>query len=260
MNKVPDYCALCRAYEIEHYGKELNRANLCHEAACKAAGCNHPPAHQESEPQNARPHAKKGTNIRSGEGTETPKQALQILRRVGNGFVKGFIEVHPAAIPMRSKDPAVCWGFSGVANFAFVAEFSGPNTMEAGAPLLFRIQVNLYPPLALYHHLKSPAARLTLGIPASPEIATEPSLELTAAPEEVEKFGAWVPAWFHAQSRHAARAPKPPTPLLIWEQNEDLTERREEFVSLGRDWRVHTYLWTAHALQLFVPWWRGKPS
>jgi len=260
MSKIPDYCALCRAHEIEQFGKVLNEADQRHEAACKAAGCKHPPSHQKPKPQNARPPAKKGANVRSGEGTETPKEAQQILRRVGDAFVNKFLEVCPAAIPMRSKDPAVCWGVSGAVNFVVVVELSGPNTMEAGAPLLFRIRANLYPPPALYHIMKSPVARQKLGVPASPEIATEPSLELTAAPEEVEKFGAWVPAWFHAQSGHAARAPKLPMPLFLWDQNEDLTERREELVSLGRDWRVHTYLWTARSLQLFVPWWRGKPS
>jgi hypothetical protein len=260
MNKIPGYCALCRAYEMEHYGKVLNRANPRHEAACKAAGCKHPPSYLLSKPQNTRSPAKKGANVRSGEGAETPKQAQQILRQVGDAFVNKFLEVHPAAIPMRSKEPAVCWGVTGVVNYAAVAEFSGPTIMADGSPLLFRIRVNLYSPPALYYHLKSPAARQKLGVPASPEIATEPSLELTAAPEEVEGFGAWVSSWFHAQSRHAARGPKPPTPLILWDQNEDLTERREELVSLGRDWRGLTYLWTARSLQLFVPWWRGKPS
>jgi hypothetical protein len=41
--KLSGYCALCRAYEVEHYGTLLNNAGRRHVEACKAAGCKHPP-------------------------------------------------------------------------------------------------------------------------------------------------------------------------------------------------------------------------
>ena len=255
MNKVLGYCALCRAYELEHYGDVLSTAGPRHEAACKAAGCKHPPFYLLSKPQNARSPAKKGANVRSREGTETPKRAQQILRQVGGAFVKGFIEVHPAAIPMRSRDPAVCWGASGVVNFAVVAEFSGPTIMEAGSPLLFRIRVNLYPPPDVFHNLSTPAARQKLGAPTPAVMAKKPSLELTAAPEEVEGFGAWISSWFDAWARRAAQPPQPPIPLIFWDSSS-----REDLVSLGSDWRDRNDFWTARALQLFETWLREEPS
>lgn len=41
--KLTGYCALCRAYEVEHFGIVLNTAGKRHVEACKAAGCKHPP-------------------------------------------------------------------------------------------------------------------------------------------------------------------------------------------------------------------------
>jgi hypothetical protein len=40
--KTAGYCKLCREKEVELYGKVLNSAGLRHEAACRAAGCQHP--------------------------------------------------------------------------------------------------------------------------------------------------------------------------------------------------------------------------
>jgi hypothetical protein len=182
------------------------------------------------------------------------------LHLKGSAFVNRFLKAHPAAIALRSTEPAVCWGASGVVNFAAVGEFSGPNSMGDGAPLLFRIRVNLYPGPVLAKQLTSEAVRHKLHVGTRAQIATEPGLELTALPEEVEQFGAWVPAWHKALARHAARPPKPPIPLLSWAVNEDLSERREEFASLGSEWENQLYLWTPRAVQLFSRWLRSDPD
>lgn len=42
MSKTPGYCALCRAKELELYGKVLHNAGTKHANACKEAGCKHP--------------------------------------------------------------------------------------------------------------------------------------------------------------------------------------------------------------------------
>jgi hypothetical protein len=182
--------------------------------------------------------------------------SLGLLRQHGGAFVTKFLKARPGAIGLQSKEPAVCWGASGVANFAVVSEFSGPNTMDDDPPLLFRIRVNMYPPPALYHHLKSKAVRRKLRVATPLDIASGPELELHSLPEEVEEFGGWIPAWCDKHSRRAARAPKPPTPLLLWSVNEDLTERFDDFVSLGSEWHKALYLWTPRALELFSDWWK----
>ena len=41
--KISGYCALCRAKEMQKYGRVLNNAGPRHVAAVKAAGCRHPP-------------------------------------------------------------------------------------------------------------------------------------------------------------------------------------------------------------------------
>jgi hypothetical protein len=184
----------------------------------------------------------------------TPNQAQRSLHANGSAFVSKFMNAYPAAIALRGKKPAVCWGVSGVVNFSVVNEFSGPTTMGGDAPLLFRVSVNLYPPPALYHSLKSPAVRQQLGVPTAFRIAEEPTLQLTALPEELEQFGTWVLAWYHDQSRHAPQAPKPPIPLLRLTSSGDLGDLSEDLVSAGSDWRFYTYLWTPRAFQLFSTW------
>jgi hypothetical protein len=190
----------------------------------------------------------------------TPKQVQRILRAEGDAFLTRFLKAYPDATVLRSKEPAVCWADSGVLNYAVVAEYSGPTATEDGAPLLFRIRVNLNPPPALQHHLRSAAVRRRLRVPTPPEIAKEPVLEVTTLPDEIGEFGTWVRAWSDAQSRGATQAPKPPIPLFVWDLNVDLTERREELVSRGRKWRQYTYLWTARAIQLFGPWLKEDES
>jgi hypothetical protein len=43
MTKMPGYCTLCRAKEIELFGTVLNSSGSDHLRACKEAGCVHPP-------------------------------------------------------------------------------------------------------------------------------------------------------------------------------------------------------------------------
>ena len=40
--RMPGYCALCRAKEIEVYGTVLSVADDRHDRACEDAGCRHP--------------------------------------------------------------------------------------------------------------------------------------------------------------------------------------------------------------------------
>ena len=40
---LPGYCALCRAWEIDHYGDVVNNGGPRHRTACEKAGCKHPP-------------------------------------------------------------------------------------------------------------------------------------------------------------------------------------------------------------------------
>jgi hypothetical protein len=190
----------------------------------------------------------------SGSSDPVDTTSLRLLRLHGGAFVTRFLKAHPGAIAVPSKEPAVCWGASGVVNFAAVIEFSGPNSLGDDSPLLFRIRSNMYPPAALCSQLESEAVRHKLGVRTPPEIAKEPALELTALPEEVEEFGAWIPTWYDDLSRRAPRGPKPPIPLLSWGVNEDLTERLEDFVTVGSEWHMYLYLWTPRAVQLFSPW------
>lgn len=40
--KIVGYCAMCRAYEVKHYGVVLNTAGKRHINACAEAKCKHP--------------------------------------------------------------------------------------------------------------------------------------------------------------------------------------------------------------------------
>ena len=42
---VMGYCALCRAYELRHYGELQDENPSEHKVACRLAGCNHPPVY-----------------------------------------------------------------------------------------------------------------------------------------------------------------------------------------------------------------------
>lgn len=182
------------------------------------------------------------------------KRAQKLLRNAGKEFVDDFLSSYSGAIPLRSKEPGLCWKASGQVAFATVSEFSGPNATEENAPLLLRLRTNLYPPPAIFYHLKSPAVRHKLGVPNEPLIATEPALELTALPEEIGKFGKWLTSWLDSQFYQRPNCPPPPLQLISWGCGDELEDERDDITQVGRDWRLHLYLWTPGALEVFEPW------
>jgi hypothetical protein len=181
---------------------------------------------------------------------------MRSLRLNGGAFVAGFLEARPAAVALRSGEPAVCWGDAGVVSFAAVEEHSGPNVMDGDPPVLFRIRVNFWPPPELRGRLESAALRRKLHVPTPPRIAKDPALTLTALPEEVGQFGAWASAYCDAWARRAAKAPQPPIPLFSWIVEEDLSDKFIALASLGPEWRNYLSLWTAGSHQVFSPWLR----
>lgn len=182
------------------------------------------------------------------------KRAAKLLRNAGNEFIAGFLSAYNAAIPLRSKEPGLCWKASGQVAFAAIAEFCGPNSTDEDAPVLLRLRTNSYPPPAIYYHLKSPAVRHKLSIPNEPLIATEPALEVTTMPDEVGKLGAWLTSWLDCHFYQRTCGPSPPIPLVAWGVREDLSERKEDFTQLGPRWRTNLYLWSPRALEVFEPW------
>jgi hypothetical protein len=182
------------------------------------------------------------------------KRASKLLRSAGREFVDGFLSAYNGAIPLRSKEPGLCWKAGGIISFAAISEFSGPNATEEDAPLLMRLRTNLYPPPAVFYHLKSPAVRNKLGVSAEPLIANDPALELTATPEEIGKFGRWLTTWLDSTFYQKPNCPPPPIPLVSWGCGEELEDTREEITQVGRDWRLHLYLWTPTALEAFEAW------
>jgi hypothetical protein len=182
------------------------------------------------------------------------KRALELLRKAGQEFVADFLSAYNGAIPLRSKEPGLCWKAAGQVAFAVINEFAGPNAMEDDAPLLLRLRTNSYPPPAIHYHLKSPAVRHKLGVVSDPLIANEPVLELTALPEEIGKFGRWLTTWLDSQFYQRFNCPTPPIPLVAWSVNDDLTSRKDAVEDMGAEWRQHLYLWTNGALEVFEPW------
>lgn len=182
------------------------------------------------------------------------KQATKLLRSVGDTFMADFMSVYNSAIPLRSKEPGLCWKAAGQIAFAAINEFSGPNTMEDGAPLLMRLRTNIDPPPAISYHLKSPAIRNKLGVSQEPIIMSEPALELTAMPDEIGKFGKWLPMWLDSQFYQRNTCPTPPMQLISWRAGDDLADLRDDLMDLGTDWRLHLYLWTDRALMEFESW------
>jgi hypothetical protein len=184
----------------------------------------------------------------------TKKQATKLLRDVGKEFVTGFLSAYSDAVTLRSKEPGLCWKAGGQVSFAALAEFSGPAAMADDAPLLFRLRTNLYPPPAIFYHLKSPAVRHKLGVSSDPLVATDPALELTALPEEIGKFGRWLTAWLDSQFYQRPQCPVPPIRLISWGCGDELEDERDDITQLGYDWRYHLYLWTPGALEMFEEW------
>lgn len=190
----------------------------------------------------------------SVEEVMTSKKAANTLRKAGQKLMDGFLAAYGGAIQLRSKEPGICWKASGQVAFAAVSEFSGPNTMDDGAPLLLRIRTNLNPPPAIFYHIKSPAVRQRLGLPQDPLISTAPALELTALPEEIGEFGQWLTVWLDSLFCQQQTCPTPPVPLISWGCGAELEDEREMLTEIGRDWGLHLYLWTPRALEAFETW------
>jgi hypothetical protein len=182
------------------------------------------------------------------------KIALKSLRNAGNEFIDGFRSVYNLAIPLRSKEPGVCWKAGGQVSFAAISEFSGPNSTEEDAPFLLRLRTNMCPPPAINYHLRSPAVRQKLGLSADPMLAVEPVLEVTTLPEEMGKFGCWLTKWFDSYFYQRPQVPAPPVQLISWGCGSDLEDERDNLIELGRDWRLHQYLWSPGALERFDEW------
>lgn len=182
------------------------------------------------------------------------KKSKNLLRETGKSFIDGFIRAYPNSVILRAKEPTFCWKAAGQVAFAVVSEFSGPNSVDENAPVLFRLMTNLNPPMALLYHLQSPAVRHTLGVQPNPLILKEPALELTGAPDEIGDLGSWLAQWFDAQFLQRTSAPMPPAPLLSLGWNEDLTTRKDLLTSIGPNWRYHLYLWTPLALEQWEDW------
>ncbi len=173
---------------------------------------------------------------------------MKRLRQVGSDFVSGFLAGYSGAIPLRSKDPGLCWKASGQVAFAIVSEFSGPNTVEEDAPLLFGLRTNSFPPPAIYYHLKSPKVCHKLGIQSTPLILDTPALELIATPDEMAQLGHWLTAWLDSYFYQRTTAPDPPTTLLSVIVNEEYKEVATDITTIGPDWRFKMALWTPAAL------------
>lgn len=180
----------------------------------------------------------------------------KLLTTAGKEFAQGFLTRHQSAIQLRSRDPGFCWKSGGLVSYAVLAEFGGPS-MDPEAPTMFRLRMNIAPPPALPYHLQSPAVRLKLGIIGLPNIATEPTLEVTTRPEEMGKFGAWLTDWIDAQFCNRATPPASPSPLHYWGVGENMVEKIEKLDEVGRDWLQLTSLWTEEALCEFRDFWRG---
>jgi len=188
--------------------------------------------------------------VPAGSSPTSSGEAKALLRQHGDAFVKKFLEAHPGAIPLASKEPGVCWGSAGVIHFAAVDEDIGPTTTQMDAPLLLRIRTNLCPPETLPYHMNLATFRQKLGVPASAVIAVAPMLEIFAAPDEVGVFGSWVPAWHDAYLREGVPVPPPPIALLSWNG----LDKPKNLMSAGRRWRDWFVLRTHRAYQLLDSW------
>lgn len=178
------------------------------------------------------------------------KNATKELRRVGDAFIEGFMAENSGAIPLRSRDPGLCWKASGQVAFAIVNEFSGPNAVRDDAPLLFKLRTNLYPPPAVFYHLKSPKVRHKLGIHNEPIILTDPALELVGTPDQVSQLGRWLMAWLDSYFYQRASVPTPPFEICsVTVHKETYKDVATDITALGPDWRYKLNLWTPPALQ-----------
>lgn len=183
------------------------------------------------------------------------KQAIKALRDTGNQFVDDFLSSNSDALKLRSKEPGAYWKTEDDIGFLAIKEF--PSIIysdQDDAPLIFRLRTNMYPPPAVFYHLKSPVIRNKFRLNGNPKLASEPTLELTALPEELNKFGQWTSSWLSAYHYQRRTPPEPPVPLFSWGWDEDCSQREDPLMSIGQDWRLHLYLWTAAALKAWKAW------
>jgi hypothetical protein len=183
------------------------------------------------------------------------RRAKKILTQIGDDFVKNFTSVFQNAFVLRSSDPGVCWKGGGCVNYATVQEYTGPHTAAIPAPLIVRVQVNIYPPPGLTDYmLKSRAFRDKLGVGSRPLLAKEMTLELYCLPAEVAVFGDWLPRWIDGQFCQVRMPPEPPIPLFWWTWDDLGASLYLPFMNLAGKWWPARQLWTARAKAEYDPW------
>ena len=185
--------------------------------------------------------------------TMTKKQATHQLRNTGNDFVSDFIPnfKNLNVMSLRSKEPGVCWKASERIAFAIITEFSGPNTIETEAPILFRLSTNLYPPPALFYHLKSAKVQHKLGISANAVLHDYPQLQVTGTPGEIAKLGKWLTLWLNNHFFRLPKAPQPPFQLNSLTVSKEFKEISTNLMDFGPEWLDKLYLWTPEANKLW---------
>lgn len=186
------------------------------------------------------------------------KTVRKLLQEVGNLFNSSFVNNHPGALILRSKDPGVCWKAAGQIAYASIAEFSGPHVNDScdNAPTLFRLKVNLQAPPALFYHLNSPAVRHKLCISSRTTLADDPLLEVTAHPKEIAELGKWLALWLEHKFYNSKTPPVTPIALETWVCDENMKDHHEDFNALGEHWIRCEYLWTPSAASKFSAWLR----
>ncbi len=120
--------------------------------------------------------------------------------------------------------------------------------------MVLRLRLNTNPPPALYYHLDSIPFRYRLGVSDNPIIATDPSLELTALPDELSNYGDWLPVWLESVFYNRTQPPRTTHDLVSYGWNSDLSVSKMPFNLLGKEWASHNYLWTARAIDTFENW------
>lgn len=192
--------------------------------------------------------------------TQWPKMSISRARKIrleaGKKFLDKFTTAFENSYILRSSEPAVCWKAGGCVHYASVQEHCGPQTSYIASPLILRVQVNIYPPVALTDfHLKIGAFRYALGVGNNPVLADSPTLEVKCLPDELEALGEWLPRWIDDQFCSRSVPPKPPHQMswLTWDDTG--ANRQLSFDTLDRGrWRAAEDIWTTPALNEFEPW------
>ncbi len=183
------------------------------------------------------------------------KKQDKLLYDNGNEFVDGFLASNISAVDLRSRTPGVCWQKDGYISYATVVNFSQTTTYD-GLPHLFRIYMNLYPPPILSACLKATEVRQKFALSDTYELATTPTLEITALPQEIGQFGRWLSRWNDAHSGGNPKPPKPPVRLISWGWNEKLESTKDDLCDVFESWHLRSYLWTEMAIEIWENWLR----